>query len=87
MQNTMTETPKRGRPATGNAPMTSTERQRASRAARKLQRFESFPPVQISVLLSPQASQALRMLINSDTSQKEIIEELLIDAYTKMKSC
>lgn len=86
MQSTMTETPKRGRPATGKAPMTATERQRASRAARKLQRFESFPPVYLSVLLSPQASQALRMLINSDTSQKEIIEKLLIDAYAKMKA-
>jgi len=82
---TMTETPKRGRPATGKA-MTATERQQASRAARKLQRFESFPPVQISMLLSGQASQALRMLINSDTSQKEIIEKLLIDAYEKMKA-
>jgi len=82
---TMTETPKRGRPATGKA-MTATERQRVSRAARKLQRFESFPPVHLSVLLSPQASQALRMLINSDTSQKEIIEKLLIDAYAEMKA-
>ena len=80
-----TKTPKRGRPATGQAPMTPTERQRASRAARKLQRFESFPPVQVSMLLSPKASQALRMLLNSDTSQKEIIEKLLIDAYAKMK--
>jgi hypothetical protein len=76
---------KRGRPSTGNA-MTATERQRASRAARKLQRFESFPPVQISMLLSPQASQALRMLINGDKSQKEIIEELLIQAYSSQKN-
>ena len=86
MQSTSTERPKRGRPATGNAPMTATERQRASRAARMLQRFESYPPMQISMLLSPQASQALRMLINSDTSQKEVIEKLLIDAYTKTKA-
>jgi len=42
--------------------------------------------VHLSVLLSPQASQALRMLINSDTSQKEIIEKLLIDAYAEMKA-
>lgn len=78
------QTSKRGRPATGQA-MTATERQRASRAARKQQRFESFPPVQISMLLSPQASQALRMLINSDMSQKEAIEALLIQAYADQK--
>lgn len=76
MKSTMT--PKRGRPSTGKA-MTPAQRQRASRAARRLQRFESFPPGQISILLSPQANQALRMLINSDMSQKEIIEKLLIN--------
>ena len=67
--------------------MTVTERQRASRAARKLERFESYPPVHLSVLLSGQASQALSMLArNRDTSRKEIIERLLIDAYAKMKA-
>lgn len=67
--------------------MSPTERQRASRAARKLERFESFPPVHFSVLLSGQASQALRMLAhNRDASQKEIIEKMLIDAYEKMKA-
>jgi len=67
--------------------MTATERQLASRAARKLQTFETFPPVHLSMLLSGQASQALRMLaVNRDTSQKEIIEKLLIDAYTKSKA-
>jgi len=28
----------------------------------------------------------VRVLINSDTSQKEIIEKLLIDAYAEMKA-
>lgn len=65
--------------------MTPAQRQQASRAARKLQRFEDFPPMQISLLLSAQSSQALRMLSNSDVSQKEVIEKLLIDSYTKMK--
>ncbi len=65
--------------------MTATERQRMSRSTRKLQRFESFPPSQISMLLSAEASQALRMLINRDTSQKEVIEKLLIEAYQKTK--
>lgn len=65
------ESSKLGRPPTGSA-MTATERQRMSRSTRKLQRFESFPPSQISMLLSAEASQALRMLINRDTSQKEV---------------
>jgi hypothetical protein len=82
---TTTGTPKRGRISTGKA-MTSTERQRASRARRKAESFETFLPVHISMLLSGQASQALSMLTNSDTSQKAIIEELLIEAYAKMKA-
>ncbi len=84
---TTTEIPKRGRPATAKAPMTVTERQQASRAGRKLQCFESFPPVHLSVLLSGKASQALSMLAhNRDTSRKEIIEKLLIAAYAEMKA-
>lgn len=67
-------------------PMTQCERQQKSRAVRKQERFESFPPMQISMLLSGEASQALCMLINSDTSQKRVIEKSLIDSYTKMKS-
>ncbi|MDP4027917.1 MAG: hypothetical protein Q8P42_02980 [Gallionella sp.] len=83
---TMPETPKRGRPATHKA-MTATERQRASRAERKRQTFESFPAMHLSLLLSGQAYQALRMLaIKRDTSQKEIIEKLLIDAYAESKA-
>lgn len=67
--------------------MTSTERQRASRAARKRQTFESFPAMHLSMLLSGQATQALRMLaIKRDTSQKEIIEKLLIGAYAESKA-
>lgn len=83
----MNEQPtKRGRPPTGKA-KTDAQRQRASRAARKQQRFESFPPVQISMMLSAQASQALSMLVsNSGASQKGVIEKLLIDEYTKSKA-
>lgn len=66
--------------------MTQSERQQKSRAVRKQKRFESFPPMQISMLLSGEASQALCMLINSDTSQKKVIEKLLIEAYTKIKT-
>lgn len=77
---------KRGRPSTGNA-MSATERQRASRAARLQQRADGYPAAQLSVLLSPEANQALRMLaFNRDTSQKEIIEGLLIQAYEKQKA-
>ena len=77
------EKPKRGRPASEN-PMTPAERQRASRAARKKERFESCPAMQIGMMLSPKASQALQMLVYyRDVSQKQIIEELLIDAYKK----
>ena len=77
------EIAKRGRPASEN-PMTPAERQRVSRAARKKERFESCPAMQIGMMLSPQASQALQMLAYCrDVSQKQIIEELLIDAYKK----
>jgi len=76
---------KRGRPATGKA-MTSAQRQQASRAKRLSERFESFPARQVNILLSPQATQALDMLTSyRDKSQKELIEELLIHAYTNHK--
>lgn len=78
------EKPKRGRPMTGKA-MTPAQRQRASRAARKKVRFETCPAMQISMMLSAEATQALQMLVynNRDKSQKLIIEELLIEAYRK----
>ena len=66
-------------------PMTPAERQRKSRAARKSQTFETFPPKQISVLLSAEASQALVML-SRDMSQKEVIERLLVEAYCKHRT-
>lgn len=79
------EKPKRGRPATDTA-MTPAQRQRASRAARKKKSFESFPPVQISMMLSAEASQALQMLARyRDVSQKAVIENLLIEEYAKYK--
>lgn len=63
-------------------PMTPAERQRASRANRKKERFNTCPAKQISIMLSAEASQALEQLVfDSDKSQKEIIEKLLIDAY------
>ena len=65
-------------------PMTPAERQRASRAARKKERFNTCPAKQISIMLSAEASQALEQLVfESDKSQKEIIEKLLIDAHNK----
>lgn len=78
----MNKTPaQRGRPAAGQA-LTPAQRQQASRAKRLAQEHESFPARQVNILLSPQASQALSMLTNyRDLSQKEIIEELLIQAY------
>lgn len=80
-----TPTSKRGRPSTGKA-MTPAQRQQASRAKRLSERFESFPARQINILLSPQATQALDMLTNyRDKSQKEIIEELLINDYANHK--
>ncbi len=80
------EKPKRGRPATDTA-MTTAQRQRVSRITRKKETFETFPPMQISMMLSAEATQALRMLAYNkrDMSQKKIIEELLIEAYTKHK--
>ncbi|MEQ1667444.1 MAG: hypothetical protein ABL868_03220 [Sulfuriferula sp.] len=66
-------------------PMTVAERQRASRAKRRMATFESFSPIQISVLLSAEASQALRMLSYGDKSQKKVIEDLLIEAYRLKK--
>lgn len=79
------EKPKRGRPATDNA-MTTAQRQRASRDARKKESFETFTPMQISMMLSAEATQALQMLVyGRDVSQKSIIENLLIEAYRNDK--
>lgn len=56
------------------------------RARRLSERFESFPAKQITVLLSPQAAQALEMLTKYRVkSQKQVIEELLIHAYANQK--
>ena len=75
----------RGRPATNKA-MTQAQRQRASRAARKQETFDTFAPIQISLMLSAEAAKALHMLTyNRDLSQKKIIEELLIEAYRNNK--
>lgn len=60
--------------------LTPAERQRRSRAARKAQTFEDWSPKQVSFLLSAEASQALVML-SRDTSQKELIERLLVEVY------
>lgn len=85
IEHVQTPTAKRGRPATGKA-MTPAQRQHASRAKRLSERFESFPAKQINILLSPQATQALDMLTGyRDKSQKQLIEELLIHAYTNHK--
>ena len=70
-----------GRPFTGAA-MTPAERQRASRAKRKLQTYDSFPAQQLAIMLSAEATKALRMLChNRDLSQKELVDTLLVDAY------
>ncbi len=72
-----------GRPVTGQA-MTAAERQRASRQKRKAETCDSFPAQTVSVMLSPEAAKALRMLsIKSDMSRKLIIERLLVEAYNK----
>ena len=64
--------------------MTAAERQRASRAARKTKTCDTFMAKQISLMLSPEASKALVMLVHkSDLSQKQIIDKLLTDAYQK----
>lgn len=77
---------RRGRPPTGNA-MTPAERQRASRAKRQAETFESFTARQISMMLGARAAQALDMLTyKSDKSQKDVIEELLIAAYEAEKA-
>jgi len=77
---------KRGRPATGQA-LTPAQRQQASRAKRLAQEHESFPARQVSILLSPQATQALDMLsTNFDMSQKTVIEKLLVQAYADFKA-
>ena len=79
------QTTKLGRPSTGQA-MTPAQRQQASRAKRLSERHESFPAKQVSILLSPQATQALDMLTsNFEISQKEVIEKLLIQAYADYK--
>ncbi len=79
------EKPKRGRPATDKA-MTTAQRQQVSRAARRQESFETFTPMQISMMLSAEAAQALHMLAyGRDVSQKSIIENLLIEAYAKHK--
>lgn len=77
---------KPGRPAAGSAAMTPAERQRASRAKRKAQRFESFPAQQVNVILSAEASQALTMLCHHrDLSQKALLDQMLIAAYRAEK--
>lgn len=85
IEHVQTTPAKRGRPVTGKA-MTPAQRQRASRAKRLSERFETCPARQINILLSPRATQALDMLTYCrDKSQKEQIEELLIHAYANYK--
>ena len=67
--------------------MTPAQRQKASRAKRLAEKYESTQARQVNVLLSAQATQALDKLIaNSDKSQKMVIEELLILAYAIQKN-
>jgi len=71
---------KMGRPVTGSK--SAAERQRISRANRKALTCDTFTGQQFSVMLSPEAAKALRMLaFNCDMSQKDVIEQLLIKAY------
>lgn len=77
---------KPGRPSTGKA-LSPAERQRASRAKRRSESYDTFPASTLSLMLSPEASKALRMLSHdSDMSQKVIIEKLLISAYETKKN-
>ena len=85
IEHDQTSTAKRGRDSTGKT-MTPAQRQQASRAKRLAERYESFPAKQITILLSPQANQALEMLTSyRDKSRKTLIEELLIHAYAEQK--
>lgn len=71
---------KLGRPASGSK--SAAERQRISRARRRAQTCDTFEGQQVSVMLCPEATKALRMLaLNCDMSQKQVIEHLLIKAY------
>jgi hypothetical protein len=42
--------------------MTPAERQKASRAKRKLQTFDGYSPILLSILLSAEATRALQVL-------------------------
>ncbi|MDP1637598.1 MAG: hypothetical protein Q8L62_05895 [Candidatus Nitrotoga sp.] len=76
---------KPGRPSTGAK--SAAERQRDSRARRKALTFDSYSGQQISLMLSPEAVQALSMLsYNCDMSRKEVIERLLCNAYEMAKT-
>ncbi|ARU30787.1 hypothetical protein CAP31_03250 [Sulfuriferula sp. AH1] len=67
-------------------PMTAAERQRSSRAKRKLELFESCHPLQLSMLLSAEATRALELLgYEMRMTQKGIIEDLLIRAVKNRK--
>ena len=79
------ETAKRGRPVSGKA-MTPAQRQQASRAKRRSERYGTSNARQVNFLLSAKAIQALDKLTSyRDKSQKEVIEELLIQAYGKQE--
>ena len=63
IEHDQTLTTTRGSPTTGKV-MNPAQRQQASRAKRLSEKFESFQAKQITILLSPQANQALEMLIS-----------------------
>jgi hypothetical protein len=59
--------------------MTPAERQKASRAKRKLQTFDGYSPILLSILLSAEALQVLSLMYG--TANKTTIEKVLIEAY------
>lgn len=70
----------RGRPATGQA-KSSTERGKAADEAL----VSSGGVILNRVRLSPEAARALERLIAPDKSQREVIQNALIDAAKKLK--
>lgn len=67
--------------------MTPAERQKASRARRKLQTFDGYSPLLLSFLLSAEATRALHVLSSTfGTTNKTTVEKVLINAFNELKA-
>ena len=77
---------KKGRPVLGEKKLTAAQRQKRFRDASRNAVFESCKGHNLSVPLCGEAAQALAMLcFEPKLSHKEVIEKLLIEAYSKKK--